>query len=85
MASTHNENSARSLPFGEQNCSRWIAGGEGFLLQGLGYGWRKIAKSFVGWGKFRGIVYGVCGHVLPPLTTTLASRSPFCVARGRLR
>ena len=74
-ASTHDEHSPRSLPFGEQNRSRGIGGGECFLLQGIGYDWRKIAKGFVCWRRFLGVIYDMCGHIVPPLTGTLASPS----------
>ncbi len=77
-ASTHDEHSARSLGFGEQHRSRGIGGGKCRLLQSIGHSWGKIAKSSVYCRKFLG---GYLRHVwpflLPPLTRTLASASPF--------
>src|SRR5208282_1807887 len=61
-ATTHNEYAARSLSLGKQNRSCGIAGGEGILLKGIGYGWGKIAKHLVYSCKLLSMVDRLCGH-----------------------
>jgi hypothetical protein len=45
--SPHDEHASRRLSLGEQNRACGVRGGDGFLLQSVGYGWRETAKGFV--------------------------------------
>src|SRR5437867_3609788 len=45
--SAHEEHAPSSLPFREQHGARRVGGRNCFLLQGLNYGWGKVAEGHV--------------------------------------
>jgi hypothetical protein len=56
VAATDDEHPARRLAFGKQDRSGRIGSGESLSLQGLGYDWRKIAKSLVYWRQLLDVI-----------------------------